>query len=255
VVSLALIAFLPAGAASAADEESSCEACHRDREFLVKNKKLYDYYQQWDASVHRQEEVTCDNCHGGDPSARGEAEAHGDGVGADDPKSGVYFKNVPETCGTCHEEILESFLKSDHAEHIDAKADEDQGPTCVTCHGSIDVGVLNVNSVEAACARCHNEKTDNHPETPDRAQTILNRFLSIQRFYRYISIRAKPADAKPFFVDMDVQLSHLSQTWHTFDLDEIESETADVLAQLKAKREEIRRQRAQDRPERKAATK
>jgi len=250
-VPLTLIGSLPAGPASAAEEEDSCAACHRDPGFLVKNKKLYDYYQQWESSVHRQEEVTCDDCHGGDPTAPDKDEAHGDGVGEEDADSGVYFKNVPETCGTCHEEILESFLKSHHSEHIEAKGEEEQGPTCVTCHGSIDVGVLNVNSVEAACSRCHNEKTDNHPDIPDKAQGILRRFLSINRFYRYITIRAEPEDAALFFADMDARMVHLSQTWHTFDLEDIEEETAEVLALLKAKREEIRRQRALKEPKKK----
>jgi hypothetical protein len=76
-------------------------------------------------------------------------------------------------------------------------------------------------------------------------------FLSIHRFYRYISIRAEPEDAALFFVDVDAKLGQLSQTWHTFDLEQIEEETAELLALLKGKREEIRKQRALARPEKK----
>jgi nitrate/TMAO reductase-like tetraheme cytochrome c subunit len=242
---VSLLLLTPLGARSAEEERDYCEKCHRDPAFLVTNKKLYDYYQQWSASVHKQEEVTCDDCHGGNPRASDKVEAHGDGVGEEDEDSGVYFKNVPETCGECHEEILEGFQKSNHFEHVAAKKAEDQGPTCVTCHGSIDVGVLNVNSVEAACVRCHNEETDNHPEHPEKAREILNRFLSISRFYRYITIRVEPDEAKVFFMDIDERLQKLSVTWHTFDLEKIDRDTERVLALLKEKRDEIRKRRAE----------
>jgi hypothetical protein len=54
----------------------------------------------------------------------------------------------------------------------------------VTCHGSINSEVLNVNSVAVACARRHNEERDNRPNDPEKARAVLNRFLSIRRFHR-----------------------------------------------------------------------
>jgi len=221
--------------------QNSCESCHSNPDFLVTNKKLYDYYQEWTVSVHEQEEVTCDDCHGGNPRAQEKTEAHGDGVAASDPDSGVYYKNIPDTCGTCHDEILEGFRTSKHFEHVEKhEKDDEQGPTCVTCHGSIDSAVLNVNTVANACANCHNEKTDNLPENPEKARSALNRFLSIQRFYRYITVRAGAEEARSFFAALDPKIENLSVTWHTFDLDEIDAETSEVLALLKAKRDEIR---------------
>jgi hypothetical protein len=227
-----------------------CEDCHRDPDFLVTNNQLYDYYQQWSGSVHQLEDVSCDDCHGGDAAATDKDAAHADGVRASDPTSGIYFKNVPDTCGTCHEEILTGFSESKHFEHVEKEKGEEQGPTCVTCHGSIDSAVLNVNTVTEACARCHNAESDNHPENPEKAQAILNRFLSIQRFYRYITIRAEPEEARAFFSALDPVLRKLSVTWHTFDLDLIDKETTEVLALMKAKRDEIRvRRRANPEPQ------
>jgi hypothetical protein len=231
-------------AGGVAESSDQCVVCHSDPAFLVTNKKLYDYYQQWTRSIHRQEEVTCEDCHGGDPDAPDKRTAHGKGIGADDPASGVYFKNVPDTCGTCHDEILEGFRKSAHFEHVAKKEGEDQGPTCVTCHGSIDSEVLDVNTVADACARCHNDETDNHPENPEKAREVLNRFLSIHRFYRYITIHAKPEEAKAFFEKIDPLMAHLAITWHTFDLDDIDRETGEVLSLMKKKRDEIRSRRA-----------
>ena len=175
--------------------------------------------------------------------ARRKDKAHGAGVGASDPTSGIYYRNVPETCGTCHSDILAGFQESNHFQHLAKAAKVGQGPSCVTCHGSINTEVLNVNSVGAACALCHNEETENHPNIPDDAQGILNRFLSIHRFYRYIGIHAEPGEAQEFFAALDPRLEELSVTWHTFVLDEIEAGTAEVLATLKAKRDELRARR------------
>ena len=156
-------------------------------------------------------------------------------------KSAVNFRNIPRTCGECHEEIYQGFRESAHFDHVVAKKQEDQGPTCVTCHGSINVAVLNVVTVEEACARCHNEETDNHPENPVEARSLLNKFLSIHRYYRYITVRGDPADTKPFFKQVDTQTHSLSLAWHTFDLDEIGEQTQVVLDTLREKRKEVAR--------------
>jgi formate-dependent nitrite reductase cytochrome c552 subunit len=238
---------LPAAPAQAADapaQENSCENCHRNPDFLVTNKKLYEYYQEWSGSVHRQEDVTCDDCHGGDPEASDKVASHGDGISESDPNSGVYYKNVVDTCGVCHDDILEGFRKSDHFEQVEKQKETDQqGPTCVTCHGAINSEVLNVNSVADACARCHNEESDNHPENPEKAKTILNRFLSIHRFYRYITIRAEPEESKAFFQAIDPKLQQLTIAWHSFDLEKIDEETRAILTMLTTKRDEIRARR------------
>jgi hypothetical protein len=241
----ALLLGLGAVGDARAAEDDSCEGCHDDPEFLVTNKQLYDYYQEWEGSIHDQEEVGCDDCHGGDPSAADKQKAHGAGVGGSDPNSGVHYKSIVETCGTCHEDVLEGFHESEHFGHVEKKKKDDkQGPTCVTCHGGINTGVLNVNTVEDVCSRCHNQKTDNNPEVPENARHLLNRFLSIHRFYRYITKNADPEDASAFFRDLDPRLHDLTVTWHTFDLDAVEEGTGEVLKTLKAKREEIRTKRS-----------
>jgi len=240
MLSAMTILFGPAQWASAAEEANSCETCHSSPDFLVTNKQLYDYYQEWSQSVHEQEEVSCDDCHGGDAGASDADTAHAGGLGASTPTSGVHYKNVVDTCGTCHDEILEGFLNSEHFAHVEKDKGDKQGPTCVTCHGAINSEVLNVNSVAESCERCHNEKTDNHPDHPEEARKILNRFLSIHRFYRYITIRAEPLEAREFFEKIDPQLKKLVITWHAFDLEKIDHETTAILAALTAKRDEIR---------------
>jgi len=250
---LLLAVASPCGSVRAADTDDSCVRCHSNPDFLVTNKKLYDYFQDWKDSIHGQEDVTCSDCHGGNPGAADKETAHGGNLEASDSVSAVNFRNIPKTCGNCHEEIYEGFRKSEHFGHVVAKKQEAQGPTCVTCHGSINVAVLNVNTVEETCSRCHNAESENEPEVPERARSLLNRFLSIHRYYRYITVRGDPADTKDFFDAVDAQVRALSVTWHTFDLDEIEEKTEAVLESVRAKREEVARAYKEKRREREIA--
>ncbi|MBW2372473.1 MAG: ammonia-forming cytochrome c nitrite reductase subunit c552, partial [Deltaproteobacteria bacterium] len=173
--------------------------CHSNADFLVTHKKLHDYYQLWKESTHALEGVSCADCHGGDPEVSDKKASHGRDVGGEDGAgSAVNFRNLPDTCGTCHDEISEGFRESDHFDHLIRKKQDKQGPSCVTCHGSLNVAVLNVNTVEEACARCHNEEKDNHPDIPEKAEVILNRLLSIHRYYRYIGKRGDPAETQLF---------------------------------------------------------
>lgn len=241
-VALTLFPLLGREASAAADAKSSCIKCHSDPDFHVTAKKLYDYFQEWEISVHRQEGVGCEDCHGGNPDVSDKKGAHGTEVSSGMTAGGaVSFENIPSTCGTCHDDIYEGYLQSDHFDHLLDKKQEKQGPNCVTCHGSMNATVLNVNNVKNACGQCHNEETANHPDIPDKASDILNRFLSINRFYRYIGIRGDPAETRAFFAVMDQRISDLSTLWHTFDLPKIDKETQFVLNLLKTKREEVRK--------------
>jgi hypothetical protein len=237
------ILLLAIGSGSlAAEEKDSCIDCHSKREFLVTNKKLYDYYREWESSVHSQEEVSCGDCHGGNPDISDKSGAHGGTVGEGIPQSAVNFRNIPETCGQakCHADFLNAYRKSAHFEHLVADDQEEQGPNCVTCHGSINVGVLNVNTVEKACARCHNDETENNPEIPEKAKVILGKFRSISRYYRYIAVRGDPIETRAFFEKADAEISELEIGWHTFDLEEVEKLTEKVLTLLREKRNEAR---------------
>jgi len=258
-VALALPALLtlvlcaaPWGSASAVEAASdSCIACHSDSELMVTNKKLYDYFLRWGSSIHKQEGVSCSDCHGGNPAIADKQGAHGGDLSGAEVKSAVNFRNIPDTCGGCHEEIFDGFRKSDHFEVVaNGEEVEQQGPTCVTCHGSINVAILDVTTVEEICQRCHNQESDNQPENPREARALLNRFLSIHRYYRYITVRGDPTDTKLFFERIDEQIRDLNVTWHSFDLEAIEKKTEAVLHELKVKREEVATAYKQDRVKR-----
>jgi hypothetical protein len=136
-VLLPLVALVLLEAEAAEGAKDSCVDCHSDPDLLVKNKKLYDYFQEWSASVHKQEEVSCSDCHGGNPDVDDKDAAHGGDLTGAAATSSVNFRNIPSMCGECHDEMYDAFRKSEHFEHLLAKKQEEQGPTCVTCHGSI----------------------------------------------------------------------------------------------------------------------
>ena len=73
---------------------------------------------------------------------------------------------------------------------------------------------------------------------------MLNKFLSIDRFHRYVAVRMEPAESKAFLEQIDRSIEALSVRWHAFDLEEIEERTTEVLDALRAKREEIRGRRS-----------
>jgi len=223
----------------------SCIACHRDPDFLVTNRKLYNYYRDWERSIHHEEGVTCSDCHGGDPDAASREAAHEGMLGESNAKSSVNFANVPDTCGTCHDEVEAAYRTSKHFEHLVKHAEKgdgesQQGPSCITCHNSMNTLTLDVTTVEATCSECHNDETGNHPDIPDQARVALNRFLSIDRFHRYVAVRLDPKEARGYLATIDARREELSVLWHTFDLERIEAATRGILDDLRTKRDEIR---------------
>jgi hypothetical protein len=237
---LPLVALLPLELPASEKEKDSCVDCHSDPDLLVRNKKLYDYFQEWSASVHKQEDVSCSDCHGGNPELDDKDAAHGGELQGANASSAVNFRNIPSTCGERHDETYEAFRKSRHFEQLLAKDQEAQGPTCVTCHGSINVAALDVLTVREACARCHNDETENHPGIPIKAEGLLNGFRSIHRYYRYIGVKGDLEKSREFFEIVDPRIQSLAVNWHSFDLESIAEQTDWVLLVMKVKRDAVR---------------
>ena len=222
-------------------EKDSCVSCHSDPDFLVKNKKLYDYFQNWKYSIHSMEKVSCADCHGGNPAASSKAAAHASKVGgAESVVNSINYRNIPATCAKCHKSIYEKFKGSEHFKHLLSKSKGEQGPNCVTCHGSVSISVLNVNSVRETCEKCHNAKSGNNPDIPLEAEEILNNFLSIQRYFRFIGVRSGPKKARSYFEVLEPMIKNLSAEWHSFNLKRVENETKKILNVTRAIRNEIK---------------
>lgn len=226
---------LPAGDVQAA--EDGCVSCHGREEYLVTNKKLYEYFQRWRISSHAQEDVSCVDCHGGNNLSANKVIAHGGlmGIGK---SSATNFRNIPKTCGQCHDDKYKAYSGSHHFKQMSKNGGK--GPNCVTCHGSLNAVAPDVTSVAETCKLCHNKKYKNHPDIPLKAEKLLNDFNAIAGYARYIQKRAKPAMAAKLAKEIGPQIDSLSDVWHSFDLNKIEPQTKGLLQMIKQKRLEVR---------------
>lgn len=261
--------WLPAGllmalgnAVAAEPSGDSCVDCHGDPGFFSTNKKLYNYFQEWKDSPHQQAGVTCVDCHGGSRHQAEKNAAHGSAIGHTSTNGTVACASIPVTCGKkCHSAVYEGFQKSAHFRKVRDQEEqasrqggtarpldqEIKGPVCVTCHGSINSRALNVNTVNTACAHCHNPTTQNNPAVTEKAEKLLRKLLVIQRFQRYVRAKGLASD-QAFLTQIDARLKVLSQEWHAVDLQQIENQSQSLLDELKARRDEIKNRPASAKP-------
>ncbi len=194
--------------------------CHED----VIRKQATDNFQQWSDSVHSQYYVTCDACHGGNPAADTEAGAHASMKNASDPNSTIYFKNIPDTCGKCHSDVLANFKNTMHYQRLRA---ESRAPSCITCHQPHTFKVLKASELTNVCSVCHNPK-DNiaPPEVPNEAKQALEKQTELQD--EILKAKDTVAQAKAQGIDvstaqMDIDaavavMNNAPSLWHGFNL-------------------------------------
>lgn len=146
---LTLVWFLP-GSARAQETDTSCVSCHLDAE----DPDLSAPVEEWRHSVHATAEVSCDACHGGDPFEEDEE------LSMDEEEAGFMgapgWADVPEFCGSCHEEILDAYRQSVMASLIGVGV---RVAVCTTCHMSdghaISHAVPREILTEERCGECH----------------------------------------------------------------------------------------------------
>ncbi len=133
-----------------------CEKCHH---------KVYVIYQK---SIHGQalaagvqEAPSCKDCHGEHAITR-----------VTDPSSGVFYKNVPKTCASCHEDqtlikkydlparTLKAYTTSFHG--IASRYGKTSAANCASCHGYHDIlastdkdSRVNPDNLIKTCGACH----------------------------------------------------------------------------------------------------
>lgn len=143
-------------------ERTVCIDCHTSD--LMK-KEYRGIPADWRKSIHYQNGVACQNCHGGDPkNAARSMTAEAGFVGVPKPKG------VPDFCGKCHIGIKDDYLASGHAKALMTTG---RGPNCVTCHHSHDIQKASINIInKSLCGVCH---------TYDRAREMKAALLSTEQ--------------------------------------------------------------------------
>jgi len=138
-------------------QPATCGSCHFDGSFQAKHRvNAKDFLN----TVHGialvkyglSNSATCVTCHG----------SH-EVTDTSDPASLVSKKNVPATCGHCHEGILKDYLEGVHGQDFQ-KGIRDV-PVCTDCHGEHQIlspqdkqSKVYATHVALTCARCHDNQ-------------------------------------------------------------------------------------------------
>jgi formate-dependent nitrite reductase cytochrome c552 subunit len=208
----------------------NCVDCHKNDNFRVQNKMLYDYYRNWKDSSHDLSGVTCIDCHGGNPQKIDMKSAHGDSFTSLDVSEADSYGKIPEVCGKCHDPEFNHFKQS---KHYKALLDKGTGPHCVTCHGSMNAAVYYTSMIAMTCKNCHNEYTGNHPQVVGEADKILHRINVSRSFKNWVTLHY--SDIEPEQVKVITQLyNEIAASWHTFDFVQLDEKSEDLLQRLKA---------------------
>jgi hypothetical protein len=221
---------------------SGCENCHQDAKYFVEDKKVFNYYQDWLHSPHKQAGLICSDCHGGDPQATEEGAAHQGVFNVTDPRSKVNFRNQLDTCGQCHEQETRQFKGSHHYQRLQKEGGipdaHVHAPSCSTCHLAMNRRPYYKNIAERTCRFCHYENNeDDLPMVARETQEILHR-LNVSKGYLswtrlYYKSKGWPGSSKEAVEGFVSQYHEIVTDLHSFDMDDTEHASVELLTNLK----------------------
>jgi hypothetical protein len=221
--------------ASAQAAENGCIGCHQQSVFFAQYPKLYKYYQQYEVSPHQQAGVTCDNCHGGNASASSANSAHVGVLPMNDKRSALHYQKQPDTCGQCHSDKREQFVQS---KHYAALMDQRAAPTCSTCHPAMSRRPELRSIVLNACRNCHGEgNSEGLPLIANQAESVFSQLNIAGGLLGWTRIHYEshdwPNDSKEHVRDLEKRHSDIITRVHQFDLQQTETATIGLLADLR----------------------
>lgn len=204
----------PALAATTEQPEIVCIQCHAQLP-----DKLGAPVSLWRKSIHAENGIACNVCHGGDPKNAADAMNRARGfLGA--PKE----QDIPAFCGRCHLGVMKDYLASAHG-----KALGKGGPTCVTCHGNHQVLKASLDLInEKTCTQCH---------TFERAKTIRQAMQQTET--SILDIDRRIAQYQKVGVDMDrlgkalfAVRNRFHTLFHDVNVDRVRGESTQINAEL-----------------------
>ncbi len=184
VIAVMICFFTPvvSGQGGGGQQETVCLDCH-DSDIM--KPEFRSIPSEWRKSWHNRNNVSCHDCHGGDPK---------DTAMAMSPERGFAGKpnyaEVPEFCGKCHIGILKNYLESGHGRALKSTQ---SGPNCVTCHGSHGIQKADINIInEKRCSQCH---------TYERAKTMKQALFVTEKKIRDIEGGLKELKQSGVFIE------------------------------------------------------
>lgn len=212
---LVCIIILPFPVITVAQTGNACIQCHGSLE-----GRLGEPVKLWKGSVHAENGVTCNECHGGDPRDAANAMSPARGfIGI--PKD----RDIPGVCGRCHVGVKKDYLASAHG-----RALEKGGPTCVTCHGNHAVKKASLDLInETGCSRCHSyekagELKNAMAKTEDMIVTTDNRINNFKK---------EGVDTEIMEKSLFSARNQFHALSHELDVRKVQDESARITGQLR----------------------
>ena len=219
----ALAALRPPTAAAAELPETVCIQCHG-----TLPDKLGAPVKLWRTSIHAENGISCNACHGGDPKDAADAMNRTRGfLGA--PKE----TEIPAFCGRCHPGVMKDYLASAHGLKLGKG-----GPTCVTCHSNHAVLKASLDLInEKSCTRCHSF---------ERARAIRDAMLQTETTIVGIDKRIRGFQAQGVDTDrLGKGLFAIRNRFHTLfhdvNVSRVKSESTQINAELAKLDQELKR--------------
>lgn len=214
-IQFGLIGLLPLLLSHTARAENNCVTCHQS--LAPSSGRAHDF-KEWKRSVHADKGITCEKCHGGNPTLKDAHKAHQGIVKPGLAESPLYFTKIPETCGACHAAELNAFKQSVHYKELKRSG---RGPNCLTCHGSMATTILKPKQLAQSCSTCHAQRKD-----ADEALVNLNLAgVTLKNWEKMIShLKAagqNTADTEKSYATELAAYHDAQRTWHSFKVGEV----------------------------------
>jgi hypothetical protein len=214
-VMLLLAAVLAVGCSYALAADIVCITCHSNMP-----GKYGEPVKLWQGSIHAENGISCNACHGGDPNDAPNAMKKERGfLGA--PK----YNDVPAFCGRCHVGVLKDYLASGHG-----RALASGGPNCVICHGSHPIVKASLDLInEKSCSRCHSY---------ERAKLIKGAMQETEALIVAIDGRIKAykgggTDVEKMEKELFSTRNRFHTLFHNVDVKRVTDESTTIKADLK----------------------
>ncbi len=210
----------------------TCLNCHGNPLERAADSALDDCFQLWLDSPHSLAGLSCVHCHGGDPAAEAMNLAH-QPPGDEEMLWSTRKQRINATCGGCHEEIFLAFEESEHDQLLKSSGQEEERPTCITCHGGMAAGRIPSSEVAALCLPCHEPQEGQTESLPEKAERRLQRLIALKGSDRQcMHLRAK----------LVPRINQLLLHWHRLELEMVDAQSGELLVELTGMRDELSKQ-------------
>lgn len=203
---------------------TTCMGCHE-----TLPRKLGKPSREHITSAHFRAVVTCNECHGGDPTTDDEEAAHSIEKGF---IGKLDAKMMLDRCGTCHVQEVKLFTGSKHfPEHKEARQ-----VTCQECHGSHDIGAgSRAPEFEWAtnCKSCHD--LESVPDLPPDLIAMMTQKSEVYQKMRELRLKLNNQPFPPEIMEPYREIRQLSaDIVHATQAQGIGKQVAEIMSKTKA---------------------